>query len=231
MSELDNFVHGLSKVKHKTTIHNNEEARKEYQNLISEFSTQRLGATLKRYGSVERLRLELKLRKKAYYKKYGRSEGVRQGSCIQYTRYADDFILGIVGPRSLAQEVLTKIVLFLKSDLHLNVKESRVVNRNEKGATFLGFQVYLPSFHKKTRTQWNKFASIAKYKRRALARVKQSDARLARYVSYQLKKHLIRALQCELGERKFNKKVVPEVAYSLATKIKSKTTNNPALER
>lgn len=35
------------------------------------------------------------------------------------TRYADDFLVGIVGPRKFAVEIRDKINSFLKSNLHL----------------------------------------------------------------------------------------------------------------
>ena len=61
--------------------------------------------------------------------------------------------MGIVGPHKLATDTRQAIDTFLKSDLHLEVKKNDIVNRNEKGVTFLGFRIYLPSFHKKTRVK------------------------------------------------------------------------------
>jgi len=51
---------------------------------------------------------------------------------IQYVRYADDFIIGIVGPKQHALRIRDKIDTFLKSDLHLTVKKNTVVHRSEK---------------------------------------------------------------------------------------------------
>jgi hypothetical protein len=76
----------------------------------------------------------------------------------------------VVGPRSLALNIQKQIDTFIKSDLHLEVKQNKIVNRNEGSVKFLGFNIYLAKFHKKTRVKWNHYASIAKYRSRVLAR-------------------------------------------------------------
>jgi Reverse transcriptase (RNA-dependent DNA polymerase) len=67
MNELDNFVKQLSK-KLPTQVYNfNQEASKEYNRLISEFSTKRIAYTVAKYGSIRAMESALKEKKKAYY--------------------------------------------------------------------------------------------------------------------------------------------------------------------
>ena len=232
MNELDSFVIQWSRKNKIETTHDNPEARKEYNSLIAEFSAQRIHSTLKKYGSVDAMKEALRTKKKAYYKKWGRSQGIRTGQLVQYVRYADDFLLGIVGPHKLALETQIAIDSFLKSDLHLEVKRNAIINRNEKGVNFLGFMVYLPNFHKKTRVKWHQIASTTKYKARVLARLKLSDARLARAAAHYMKRDLIRAFRSLLSKDglKYNQSNRERAASSLARHI-TDNLDNPALKR
>ena len=46
--------------------------------------------------------LALKEKKKAYYKKWGRSSQKLTHHSLQYVRYADDFLVGVVGSKKMA---------------------------------------------------------------------------------------------------------------------------------
>ena len=64
---------------------------------------------------------------------------------IRYIRYADDWIVGITGPKKLTQEIQNKIQEFLKTDLKLTLSpEKTKITKLSKGkVSFLGF--YLES--------------------------------------------------------------------------------------
>ena len=72
---------------------------------------------------------------------------------MQYIRYVDDFLIGIVGLRSLVLNAQKQIDTFIKSDLHLKIKQNQIVNRNEGSVKFLAFQIYFAAFYKKTRVK------------------------------------------------------------------------------
>lgn len=59
---------------------------------------------------------------------------------INYVRYADDFIISVLGPYSLAQSVKLRAENFLSSELSLKVNQTKTVVTNTKrqGAKFLG---------------------------------------------------------------------------------------------
>lgn len=228
MHEFDNFM-----VKWKDECYQetkeNPEAVKEYKSMMAKFGSAGVHRALKEYKTVEALDQARRAAKKSFYDKWGRSTGVKTGQVIQYVRYADDFIVGIVGPKKLARDTQRHVERFLKSNLHLDVKKNNIVNRNEKGVTFLGFQIYLPSFKKKTRIKWNKFASIEKYKRRVLSRIKRSDVRLAKSAAHSMKGALLNTLKTglEAGDLKYTKANV----NTIAQKAISDTKPNPALAR
>lgn len=200
MNEFDKFIDKLKKETRKEDTGGNPEAKKEYKRMTSEFSAGRMHRALKKYGSPEGVRNALKARKKGFYEKWGRNTGISTTHAVQYTRYADDFIFGVVGPRELAQRVQGEVDRFLKQNLHLEVKENRIVSRNDKGVKFLGFQVYMPHFKKKTRVKWKHLESKKRYKSRVLARLKVADANLSRSVAHKFRLDLLEALRKYLEE-------------------------------
>ncbi|MCX6083270.1 MAG: reverse transcriptase domain-containing protein [Chloroflexi bacterium] len=60
-----------------------------------------------------------------------------------YIRYADDFMIGIIGPRSDAEEIKRKIGNFLQDNLKLNLSEEKtlITNPSEKAARFLAYEL------------------------------------------------------------------------------------------
>jgi len=61
---------------------------------------------------------------------------------LMYVRYADDFMLALVGPKSLAYGLLCQIANFLGACLGmtLNIEKSGV-KHHEKGVMFLGYHI------------------------------------------------------------------------------------------
>lgn len=58
----------------------------------------------------------------------------------KYIRYADDFVVGVLGPRSTAVEIRDKIQVFLRDELkiQLNLEKSKITHIS-KGIDFLGY--------------------------------------------------------------------------------------------
>jgi len=201
MNKLDQFIRKMTRETLTDPIKYIPEAKKAYDNIISEFSKNRIQRALVKYGSVEGMKVALRKKKKEYFKEFGRARGIRTQNKIQYVRYADDFLLGIIGPRSYAEACRTEINKFLKSNLHLEVKKDNMVNRNEKGVKFLGYSIYLPKFNKKTSIKWNKFASIKKYKNRIQSRLLVEESKLAHCATYAIKKNLIKNVRINLESK------------------------------
>lgn len=62
---------------------------------------------------------------------------------LTYVRYADDFLLGIIGSKEDAQSVRDEIATFLKADLNLelSMEKTLITNASSKCAQFLGYEV------------------------------------------------------------------------------------------
>lgn len=64
---------------------------------------------------------------------------------IKYIRYADDWLIGVTGPRKLAEDVKRKVRNFLSSELKLTLSEEKTVitNARTQEAKFLGYKIRL----------------------------------------------------------------------------------------
>jgi group II intron reverse transcriptase/maturase len=61
---------------------------------------------------------------------------------LMYARYADDFLIGVIGSRSDSLAVLERIKVFLKDVLHLEVSPEKTgVVKATDGASFLGYDI------------------------------------------------------------------------------------------
>jgi len=64
---------------------------------------------------------------------------------IRYVRYADDWLVGVIGPHKLAEEIKEKVGNFLKTRLHLtlSLEKTRITHAKSEEAAFLGFKIRL----------------------------------------------------------------------------------------
>jgi group II intron reverse transcriptase/maturase len=62
---------------------------------------------------------------------------------VKYVRYADDFIISVTGPHSLAKLIKSEVEGFLKTTLQLNMNHAKsiIINTKIKPAKFLGTRV------------------------------------------------------------------------------------------
>jgi hypothetical protein len=62
---------------------------------------------------------------------------------MRYIRYADDFLLGFIGPRAEAEEIKRQIGTFLQETLKLELAESKtlITHAQTSAARFLGYEV------------------------------------------------------------------------------------------
>lgn len=236
MNELDSFVAELRQEKFSFLFKEDMDgsvAMKNYKRIKAEFSNARIHTALKKYGSVENVRNELNTQLKNHYKTYGRHYGINTKTRQTfYTRYVDDFVFGVVGPKSFAIEIRSLVNDFLKSNLHLNVSKCQLINRNGKGIKFLGYLIYLPTFSKKVRTLPNKIQTIKRYKRRVLARFRLSDERLAKAAFFTARSSLLSVYRILLNSNADNKWAKTNIDKASQTLLNSSNFNdNPALKR
>lgn len=69
-----------------------------------------------------------------------------RGIQIHYTRYANDWIIGIKGPYRLAKEVKEEVNSFLRDQLNqeLNIVQTKIINIRAGKVCFLGYDIFLP---------------------------------------------------------------------------------------
>ena len=62
---------------------------------------------------------------------------------LKYVRYADDFVLGCVGPRSEAEEIKQQLRTFLREELKLELSEEKTLLTHavSEAARFLGYEL------------------------------------------------------------------------------------------
>lgn len=202
MHELDKKVASLQKLtsfthkSHENVTYGNKEAEMAYRKLSRDFATDNLRRTLKKYGFKEAV---LEARKKAYkehHDKYGRRKGIdKEVRHIQYVRYADDFLIGIVGSREYVSQVRNDINNFIKGNLHLKVKKDNLVHRNEGTVKFLGYIIGLPEFKVKTSAIFKAICAARKHKNSSVARFTAAEKRLARAKSYEFQANILKQVR------------------------------------
>jgi group II intron reverse transcriptase/maturase len=62
---------------------------------------------------------------------------------LRYVRYADDFLLGFIGPKEEAEEIKQKIGEFLQRELKLELSKTKtlITHAREETARFLGYEI------------------------------------------------------------------------------------------
>jgi len=62
---------------------------------------------------------------------------------LRYVRYADDFLLGFIGPKEEAEQIKVRLAQFLRETLklELSAEKTLVSHATEQGARFLGYEV------------------------------------------------------------------------------------------
>lgn len=61
---------------------------------------------------------------------------------LVYVRYADDFLIGVIGSKEDAKAVKAELAVFLKAELHLNLsQEKTLVTHSSRKAHFLGYDI------------------------------------------------------------------------------------------
>lgn len=62
---------------------------------------------------------------------------------LWYSRYADDWLLGFIGPRGEAEQIKTRLSEFLRDELKLELSQTKtlITNARQESARFLGYEI------------------------------------------------------------------------------------------
>ena len=82
---------------------------------------------------------------------------------IQYVRYADDFLIGVIGSKSECQAIKADIKEFMTEQLGLELSDEKTLITNAKDkAKFLGYEIFVRSkafMHKDSRGVMKRFGN------------------------------------------------------------------------
>jgi len=81
---------------------------------------------------------------------------------LRYIRYADDFLLGLAGPRAEAEEIQRQLDEFLRDTLKLELSETktRITHARTEAARFLGYGISVIQADAKRHTRLAERASV-----------------------------------------------------------------------
>jgi hypothetical protein len=91
---------------------------------------------------------------------------------VYYVRYADDFLVGIIGERAFALKIQNEIIQFLKQDLHFKIKmknerlEEQIVHARSNKVKFLGFDLKTPGRNSRAIVNTRRILSFKKLRNR-----------------------------------------------------------------
>ena len=150
--------------------------------------TYRRNRSLTKEQKQERLKEILKLEKvRAKYPSKIQGSGYR----VYYVRYADDFLIGVNGPRRIAEELKQELQTFLLDELKLTLNSGKTkITRSDQGAYFLGAR--LKRHTSRTNDQKRRTNSETKTGRKVRARVSQGSI-----IALAPLEHLIQKLQSQ----------------------------------
>jgi hypothetical protein len=62
---------------------------------------------------------------------------------LRYCRYADDWLIGFIGPKAEMQEIKLQLEIFLREELHLELSKTKtlITHARSQAARFLGYDV------------------------------------------------------------------------------------------
>ena len=131
LDKLDKFV-DTTLIPHYTRGKKREE-NPEYSKLMD------LSLYHRKKGHIERAE-ELRSKAQTLPSKMSNDPNFRR---LRYVRYADDFLLGFIGPKSEAEEIKQQLRDFLRDELTLELSEEKtlITHARSEAARFLGYEV------------------------------------------------------------------------------------------
>lgn len=135
---------------------------------------------------------------------------------IKYIRYADDFLIGVRGPKILAEKVFQTIKFFLKSNLQLSLNEEKsgIINSYSNKISFLGMLLHNVST---THISYRKNRAIKNKKRKRFRVILRAESLKHRQAKL-FKDECLNLLRQAYNKHRENKVVVK---YDFTTLIKN----------
>jgi hypothetical protein len=189
MTELDTFI---QKLKKNLTWNTNElclDISKNYNLIMRSFDTNPISRHFNK-NWLKNTELKIKKNKTRYWNELNRKLKTMDCNFLKYIRYKNNFLVGLNTTRKLGLTIQKQITIFIKSDLHLNIKLNQIKNRNEKFIKFLSYKIYLISFQKRTND-----INTSKYYNIIYTSIKNLRTKLSRINAFKIKKALLKTIK------------------------------------
>lgn len=109
-------------------------------------------------------------------------QGNRIFTRMYYVRYADDYLIGVKGPKELANSIRKSVQSFLKSNLHFKLKEGELTHGRTNKVSFLGFDIKTPRRNEREIVETRKILSFKKIRNRLVNRKKNMESRFEKSI-------------------------------------------------
>jgi hypothetical protein len=119
---------------------------------------------------------------------------------IQYVRYSNDLLVGVVGSRTFLIYLNKKVNDYLKSNLHIKVREYKNVHKNHLPIAFLGHRILLVYSHQKMCTKTKRLEVMYRYKNRVMQRLRLEKYKINRFQMGRFKKKVLQHVEIILAE-------------------------------
>ena len=196
MNEFDKFVLKLQK---GVSTHEicRAKGHTDHARIEDRFSGKRFAALITRVG----IQKALNMKKEAYAASRKTGQPASGSRRIFYIRYADAILVGIQGPRSFAIEIQKALNRFLKSDLHLNIKDEAPKSApSGVKIPFLGFCINAQARSKLVSARAKEIESATRKRRKILARLRSFHVAHAGIVERLARKNFLAKVN-EVGHR------------------------------
>jgi group II intron reverse transcriptase/maturase len=150
LNELDNFILDLKYDKGKKRAYNPE-----YRSIVKQ--KEKLRKQLKGIPNEKMNPSSIQILQRELNELEGKQRSIPSGILddrnfkrLRYCRYADDFLIGIIGPKEDAQLIKGQVANFLKNNLKLDLSADKtgIKHAKSEGAIFLGYKANTTSFEK-----------------------------------------------------------------------------------
>ena len=137
LSELDSYL-----MRYKESYDREPERRKttkEYEKASRRYKKARKALQLAEESTPEMV-AEFKAARKGKMSQHYHDPFEQGYKKIQYNRYADDFVIGVIGSKKDAMEIKENVKVFLRDVLHLEMSEEKTkVTHSSKKVRYLGY--------------------------------------------------------------------------------------------
>ena len=143
---------------------------------------------------------------------------------LHYVRYADDYIIAVKGPKSVAMDVKKRTQNFLKSNLHFQLSEGDLIHCRDNKVQFLGFDIKVPSRKERSIVETRKILSFKKIKNRLSNRKRMMESRFEKAIlkSYETEKlKILKALMKGKKDKDLQVETVKILALKDAYELKN----------